>query len=220
MEALADELRATGATVTVLTADLSKPGAAASLAHEIATRGLSIDVLINNAGLGGAGQFDKIEIGRTSEMLQVNIVALTELTRLIVPGMIARGRGKIMLVASVAGFQPGPRMAVYFASKAYVLSLGEALAYELRGTGVQVTVLCPGATETAFFAIAGANPDRGANKVRKMMSAAVVARIGYQALAAGKRVVIAGAVNQVLAFGGRFAPHRITLPVTDKLMGE
>ena len=220
METLADELRATGATVTVLAADLSKPGAAASVAHEIATRGLSIDVLINNAGLGGAGRFDKIDLGRTSEMLQVNIVALTELTRMIVPGMIARGRGKIMLVASVAGFQPGPRMAVYFASKAYVLSLGEALAYELRGTGVQVTVLCPGATETEFFAIAGANPDRGANKVRKMMSAAVVARIGYQALAAGKRVVIAGAVNRILAFGGRFAPHRITLPVTDKLMGE
>jgi short-subunit dehydrogenase len=220
MEKLADELRVTGATVTVLAADLSKPGAAASVAHEIATRGLSIDVLINNAGLGGAGRFDKIDLGRTSEMLQVNIVALTELTRMIVPGMIARGRGKIMLVASVAGFQPGPRMAVYFASKAYVLSLGEALAYELRGTGVQVTVLCPGATETEFFAIAGANPDRGANKVRKMMSAAVVARIGYQALAAGKRVVIAGAVNRILAFGGRFAPHRITLPVTDKLMGE
>jgi len=220
METLADELRVTGATVTVLAADLSKPGAAASVAHEIATRGLSIDVLINNAGLGGAGRFDKIDLGRTSEMLQVNIVALTELTRMIVPGMIARGRGKIMLVASVAGFQPGPRMAVYFASKAYVLSLGEALAYELRGTGVQVTVLCPGATETEFFAIAGANPDRGANKVRKMMSAAVVARIGYQALAAGKRVVIAGAVNRILAFGGRFAPHRITLPVTDKLMGE
>jgi short-subunit dehydrogenase len=123
-----------------------------------------------------------------------------------------------MLVSSVAGFQPGPRMAVYFASKAYVSSLGEALAYELRGTGIGVTVLCPGATDTEFFATAGADDSIMARRLRHMMRPADVARIGYRALAAGRRVVIAGIVNKVLGLAGRFAPHRISLPVTDKLM--
>jgi hypothetical protein len=202
----------------VIPTDLSKPGAAATLAQEVAARGLAIDVLINNAGLGGIGRLDRTDAGRISEMLQVNIVALTELTRLLLPGMVARGNGKIMLVSSVAGFQPGPRMAVYFASKAYVLSLGEALAYELRGTGVTVTTLCPGATATDFFTTAGADETTNARRLRRMMRAEDVARIGYRALASGQSVVIAGGMNRVLAFGGRFAPHRITLPVTDMLM--
>jgi short-subunit dehydrogenase len=218
MEAVATEMRGLGAAVTVIAADLSKPGAAAALAHDIAGRDLEVDVLVNNAGLGALGRFDRMDFGRISEMLQVNIVALTELTRLIVPGMVTRGRGRIMLVSSVAGFQPGPRMAVYFASKAYVTSLGEALAYELRGTGIGVTVLCPGATDTEFFATAGADDSIMARRLRHMMRAADVARIGYRALAAGRRVVIAGIVNKVLALAGRFAPHRISLPVTDKLM--
>src|SRR6266550_476432 len=142
------------APMEALAAELQAPGAAATLAHDIASRGLAIDVLVNNAGLGALGRFDRIDPARIGEIVQVNIVALTELTRLILPGMVARGRGKVMLVASVAAYQPGPRMAVYFASKAYVLSLGEALAYELRRTGVGVTVLCPGATATNFFDVA------------------------------------------------------------------
>jgi len=218
MEALATELRALGAAATVIAADLSKPGAAATLAHDIASRGFEIDVLVNNAGLGALGRFDRMDFARISEMLQVNIVALTELTRLVVPGMVARRHGRIMLVSSVAGFQPGPRMAVYFASKAYVTSLGEALAYELRGTGVGVTVLCPGATDTAFFAVAGADDSIMARRLRRMMRAGDVARIGYRALASGRRIVIAGMMNKILAVGGRFAPHRIVLPITDRLM--
>jgi short-subunit dehydrogenase len=134
--------------------------------------------------------------------------------------MIARRRGRIMLVASVAAFQPGPRMAAYFASKAYVLSLGEALAYELRGTGVSVTTLCPGATATEFFAIAGADNSKMARRLRRMMRAEDVARLGYRALVAGRRVVITGAMNRVLAFAGRYAPRRLTLPVTDLLMSD
>src|SRR5207253_3971511 len=114
-----------GAEVTILAADLSQAAAAARLAGEIQARGLTIDVLINNAGLGALGRFDRIDPARVGEMLQVNVAALTELTRLLLPGMVARRRGKIMMVASVAAFQPGPHMAVYFASKAYVLSLGE-----------------------------------------------------------------------------------------------
>src|SRR5216684_2950261 len=212
MEALAAELREGGAAAMVIAADLTRPGAAASLADEIARRGLAIDTLINNAGLGAAGRFDRNDPGRISEILQVNIVALTELTRLLLPGMIARGRGRVMLVASVAAFQPGPRMAAYFASKAYVLSLGEALAYELRRTGVSVTVLCPGATATNFFAVAGAENSVMGRRLRRMMRVEDVARLGYQGLAAGKRVVVTGAMNWLVARAGRFMPHRLTLP--------
>jgi short-subunit dehydrogenase len=218
METLAAELSEEGASATVIAADFAQPGAAATLADEIARRGLGIEILVNNAGLGAAGRFDKCDPVRINEMLQVNIVALTELTRLLLPGMVARGRGKIMLVASVAGYQPGPRMAVYFASKAYVLSLGEALAHELRHTGVGVTVLCPGATATNFFAVAGATNTIMAGRFRRMMRAADVARLGCRGLAAGRRVVITGAMNKLLVLAGRFAPHRISLPVTDLLM--
>jgi short-subunit dehydrogenase len=220
MEALAAELRELGAGATVIAADLARPGAAASLADDIAGRGLAIDILVNNAGLGAAGRFDRSDPARLGEILQVNIVALTELTHLLLPGMIERGHGRVMLVASVAGFQPGPRMAAYFASKAYVLSLGEALAYELRGTGVSVTTLCPGATATEFFAVAGAGNSVMARRLRRMMRAQDVARLGYQGLAAGRRVVITGAMNRLVALAGRYAPHRITLPVTNLLMSQ
>jgi uncharacterized protein len=218
MEALAAELREGGAGATVIAADLAKPGAAATLADEIARRGLAIDILVNNAGLGAAGRFDRCDPVRLGEILQVNIVALTELTRLLLPGMIARGRGRVMLVASVAGFQPGPHMAAYFASKAYVLSLGEALAYELRRTGISVTVLCPGATATNFFTTAGNDNSIMARHLRQMMPADDVARLGYRGLATGRRVVITGAMNRLVALASRFMPHRITLPVTDLLM--
>ncbi len=218
MEALAAELRGRGATVTVIASDLSKPGAATVLAEDVAGRGFTVDVLINNAGLSAAGRFDRQDPQRIDEIMQVNIVALTELTRLLLPGMVERRRGRIMLVASIAGFQPGPRMAVYFASKAYVLSLGEALAYELRNTGVTVTTLCPGATATKFFETAGADHSVMAKRLRRMMGADAVAHIGYRALAAGRRVVVTGWKNQVLALAGRYAPHRITLPVTDLMM--
>jgi hypothetical protein len=220
METLAAELRSGGAAVTVIDANLAQPGAAAALANDLSERGLAIDVLINNAGLGAAGRFDRQDETRVSEMLQVNIVALTELTRLLLPAMVARRRGRIMLVASVAAFQPGPHMAVYFASKAYVLSFGEALAYELRRTGVTVTTLCPGATATEFFAVAGADKSAMAQKFRRMMPAEIVARMGCQGLAAGRHVVVAGLVNRVMTWAGRFTPHWLTLPVTDRLMAS
>jgi len=215
MEALADELRAHGANSTVIAADLAKPRAAAELASCLEDRGLQIDVLIANAGLGGVGRFDQMDPQRISDMLMINVLALTELTRILVPGMVARGRGKVLLVASTASFQPGPRMAVYFATKSYVLSLGEALTYELRGSGVTVTTLCPGATATNFFKAAGANEN-----LMPAMSASEVARVGYRALKAGRRVVITGMMNRILALGGRYGPHWLTLPATAALMSR
>ena len=216
MNALAVELEAYGARSAVIAADLGRPGAAAELASELETRGLQIDVLVNNAGLGGIGRFDQMEPQRISDMLLVNIVALTELTRFLLPGMVARRRGKVLMVASTASFQPGPRMAVYFATKAYVLSFGEALAYELRATGVTVTTLCPGATATNFFKTAGANDIA----LRPAVSSADVARIGYRALKEGRRVVVTGLLNRILAVAARLAPHSITLPATSALMSH
>jgi short-subunit dehydrogenase len=220
MQALADDLRRMDAEATVIATDLSRPGAAVALAEDIAGRGLEIDVLVNNAGFGATGRFARMDSGRIGDMLQVNVVALTELTRLLLPGMVARGYGRILLVASVAGFQPGPHMAVYFASKAYVLSLGEALAYELRGTGVTVTTLCPGATATEFFTVAGAEKSIMARRLRRMMPAEDVARLAYCGLAAGRRVVITGAMNRITALTGRYAPRPVVLPLTELLMKE
>ena len=216
LEALAAELEGRGAASVVIPADLGGPGGTAELATAVAADGREVEVLVNNAGLGAIGRFDQMDPQRIGDMLQVNVVALTELTRLLVPGMVARRRGKVLLVASTASFQPGPRMAVYFATKAYVLNFGEALAYELRTSGVTVTVLCPGATATNFFKTAGANDIA----LRPEMSSAEVARIGYRALKAGRRVVVTGLLNRVLAVGGRLAPHSITLPATSALMSR
>ena len=221
MERLAAELAAHGAGTVVIPADLNQHGGAAALASAIEDRGLTVDVLVNNAGLGAVGRFDQADPRRIGDMLQLNIVALTELTRLLLPGMVARRRGKVMLVASTAAFQPGPNMAVYFATKAYVLSFGEAIAYELRGTGVTVTVLCPGATATDFQRVAGTSElIFFSSAARHVMSAAAVARLGYRGLKASRRVIITGLLNRIIALGGRFAPHPISLPVTQALMSR
>jgi hypothetical protein len=200
---------------TVLTADLSRPGTASALVSELEASGVAIDVLINNAGLGPVGPFAENDPARIRETLEVNMVALTELTRLLLPPMIARRRGRVMLVASTAAFQPGPRMAVYFASKAYVLSFGEALAYELRGSGVTVTTLCPGPTTSGFSEAAG-NPDTKLLRMKKM-SSAKVARIGYKGLKAGRRVVIPGLFNKLSALSGRVAPRGMVLAIANSL---
>jgi short-subunit dehydrogenase len=221
MAALARELEGHGAAATVVAADLAQPGAAARLAADLAGRGLTVDVLINNAGLGANGQFAQLDPGRDAEMLQVNVVALTELTRLLLPGMIARRRGRVLLVSSTAGFQPGPQMAVYCATKAYVLSLGEAIAYELRGTGVTVTTLCPGATATNFSQVARTgNTNLFKSGLVPVMSSAEVARKGYQALKAGRRVAITGVPNKIVALAGRLSPRWMALPIANAMMSS
>jgi short-subunit dehydrogenase len=218
METLAEELRGLGGTVTIIPADLGERGAADTLARQIAAAGIEIDVLVNNAGLGAMDKFERVDPARNAEIMQVNIVALTELTHALLPAMLARRRGKIVLVASTASFLPCPNMAVYAASKAYVRSLGEALAQELCDSGVSVTVLCPGTTETNFFAVAG-NLPTGLQKQR-MMSAEAVARIGYHALTRGARVRVAGTINRILALAATHLPHCLTLPGAERMLAR
>jgi uncharacterized protein len=218
MQVLADEFKTIGAHSTIIAADLSKSGAAAALVRDIETQGLTIDVLINAAGLGANGRFDASDPLRVTEMLQVNVMALTELTRLLLPPMVARGKGKVMLVASTAGFQPGPQMAVYCASKAYVLSFGEAIAYELHGSGVTVTTLCPGATDTEFARVADAGGSALFKGLLPLMTASEVARIGYQGLKAGRGVVITGLVNKIMATSSRLSPTPVSLRIANWMM--
>lgn len=221
MEALAAEVADAGASATVIAADLGRPGAAAGLLDDIAGRGLQLDALVANAGLGANGRFDQSDPVRVHEMLQVNVVALTELTRLVLPGMVARRRGRVMLVASTAAFQPGPHMAVYCATKAYVLSFGEAIAYELRGSGVTVTSLCPGATRTNFSQVAGAaSSGLFDNPLIPVMTAAQVARLGVRGMLAGRRVVITGLLNKLTALSGRLSPHAASLPIAASIMSS
>lgn len=220
MNALADEIKSGGANATVLPCDLSKAGAARTLAGEIEARGLVIDVLVNAAGLGGSGRFDQSDPVRLAEMLQVNVVALTELTRLLLPGMVLRGSGKILLVASTAAFQPGPQMAVYSATKAYVLSFGEAITFELKDTGVNVTTLCPGPTATGFARVAGIEDVPLFTGSAQVMTAAEVARLGYDGLKANRSVVIAGMFNAAMAMSSRVAPHSLSMAIGDYLMSH
>jgi len=199
LEGLAAELRRDWKVeVMVLTADLSLPETPKRIIAELAAKKISVDVLVNNAGFGALGNFAELSLPRQLEMLQVNITALTELTGLFLPGMIQRRRGGILNVGSVAGFQPGPGMAVYYATKAFVLSFTEALAEELAGSGFKISVFCPGPTETNFSQVARANKARlfKANK----MSAEAVARIGHRAFRAGKVIAVPGGSNKLLVF--------------------
>lgn len=202
----------------VIVADLTDPAAPQTLYDAVRGLGLRVDALVNNAGFGLAGTFVDVGEGaptalsRELEMLQVNVVALTHLSKLFLPGMVERRRGFVMNVASTAAFQPGPLMAVYYASKAYVLSFSEALSVELDGTGVTVTALCPGATRTEFQVAAGMENSR-LFRGGQVMTASDVAEAGYAAMRAGKPVVITGAANRVMAFGTRFIPRRMAARV-------
>ena len=214
LQALAGQLAAAhGIEATVLAADLAEPGATRQIVRTLAARGITIDILVNNAGFGTAGSFASLPADEQLEMLQVNAVALTALTRAFLPGMLERKRGRILNVASTAAFQPGPFMAVYYASKAYVLSLSEALAEEAAGTGVTVTCLCPGPTHTGFQQRAQVDKTR-LFRLGRVMRSADVAQAGYDAMLAGRRLVTPGLMNALASQSVRVTPRALLVKIT------
>ena len=202
-----------GNTVRTVPLDLASPAAPKFLFDQLQREHIPIDILINNAGFGAFGEFAKMPEEEILGQIQLNITALTELTRLFLPPMLERRSGRIMNIASTAAFQPGPLMAVYYATKAYVLSFSEAIANELRGSGVTVTCFCPGATHTGFAKRAGSENSRLFKQVGAM-SAEKVARDGYRALLSGRTVAISGAHNWLVAQSVRFAPRKLVTAVS------
>lgn len=208
MEALAEELRKRHKiAIEVIPADLADSEAVEILWRRASSR-RRIDILVNNAGLGACGPFASDDPAREVESIRVNVLALTILMKRAVPHMQAAGGGRIMNVASLASFMPGPNLAVYHATKAYVLALSEAVAEELRGTKVTVTTLCPGPTETRFARSAGMEKVR-LFKAAPPASARTVARSGWRAMLGGKRVHVTGAKNRLVAFLPRLAPRAL-----------
>lgn len=199
--------------VTVLPFDLSLPEAPQQLFH--ALQGTSIDLLINNAGFADYGLFVESDAQKMSDMLAVNIVALTKLTRLFLPPMIERKRGRIMNVASVAAYFPGPLMSVYYASKAYVLSFSEALINEVEGTGVTVTCLCPGATSSEFQGVAGMGDSKLIQNVT--VTSKAVAQKGVRAMLRGDGVYVPGLNNQLVTLVPRLLPRGALAPFIRRL---
>ncbi|WP_017652939.1 SDR family NAD(P)-dependent oxidoreductase [Fortiea contorta] len=202
--------------VKTIVKDLSLATSPEEIFTELQQAAINVDVLVNNAGFGIHGLFHETNLTTELEMLQVNVVCLTHLTKLFLKHMVKQGNGKVLNVSSAAAFQPGPLMAVYFATKAYILSFSQALASELEGTGVTVTALCPGPTESAFHERTGAAGTKQV-KENKMMGAAHVAQIGYQALMEGKTVVIPGFKNRILAEIVRFAPRNLVTKIVKNM---
>jgi short-subunit dehydrogenase len=213
LESLKTELEAAhGVTVHVLPKDLAQSEAPQQIHDEVRSRGLPIDYLMNNAGFGYRGRFHEQPWARNEAMIKVNILALAALTRMFLPEMIERGSGRILNVASMAGFLPGPLHAVYYASKAFVISFSEAIANELTGTGVTVTVLCPGPVDTEFTEHAQM---RGVKLPTRTASAREIAEIGYQTMLEGRTVVVPGFLNKLLIHGLlRISPRGLTTRIS------
>ena len=214
LQDLARQIEADGRKTKVVVCDLGSANGPAELAR--ACEGLEVEILINNAGYGLAGRFAELPTDGQAGEIDLNIRALTSLSRLFVPAMIERKRGRILNVASTAAFQPGPFMSVYCASKAYVLSFSLALNEELRGTGVTATALCPGPTATEFAQVSGASENLFSKK--KTMSAKRVAELGYRALRRGKGTVITGLQNRLMAFSTRLVPRGFTARMAAGMM--
>jgi short-subunit dehydrogenase len=210
---IANELQSRGVTVRTYSLDLTQPPAPKFLFDQLQSQAVAVDILINNAGFGAFGEFAQMSNEEIFGQIQLNILALTELARLFLPPMLARHSGRIMNVASTAGFQPGPLMAVYYATKAYVISFSEALANEVRNSGVTVTCFCPGATHTGFAKRAGNDRSRlfkqlGAMNVDK------VALDGYHAVMEGRTLAISGAHNWLVMQSTRFAPRKLITAIS------
>lgn len=202
---------------TVLCGDLSTTAGVDQISEQLRERGIHVDTLVNNAGIGALGKFAELSIDRQTDMLMLNVVALTRLTRALLPGMIERGRGGVLNVGSIAAHQAGPNMSVYYASKAYVLSFTEGLREELAGTGLHVTCLEPGPTESSF------GEDSGMGKLdmfsSSTMSAEAVAKAGYAGYRNNDDVVIPGWKNRLLVASTGFLPRFATRKLVGKLQG-
>lgn len=203
--------------VTVISKDLSKPNAVNEIINEMNAQNITVDVLVNNAGFGLLGAFEDLSIEQQLNMIQLNISSLTELTYQLLPQLKKSKAGKILNVASTAAFQPGPNMAVYYATKAFVLSFSEALAEELIDYSITVTTLCPGATKTNFSSVAKVENTK---MFSNAMRSDVVAKQGFDSLMRGERVVITGVFNKVGAIAAKFLPRRTAAKVAKLVMKE
>ena len=212
LEKLAAEI---GGRAHIITADLSEPGAATKVVAETIARGMWTRTLINNAGFGLRGRFDELPLIRQLEMIDLNIRALTNLSFVVINDMVLKGGGSILNVASTAAFQPGPNMAVYFASKAFVLSFTEALHEEWKDHGIRVSALCPGPTRTEFGDVAGIKTLGQFDRLA--MEAEPVVRAGLEGLEANRAVVIPGATNKIGAWSTRFAPRSVVRRIAGSL---
>lgn len=210
---VATELQTHGITVKTFALDLAQPQSPKFLFDQLQRENMAVDILINNAGYGRFGEFVQMREEDVLGQIALNITALTELTRLFLPRMVKGRCGRIMNVASTAGFQPGPLMAVYYATKAYVISFTEAIANEVRNSGVTVTCFCPGATHTGFAARAGNGMTRLFKQVGAM-HANRVALDGYRALMEGKGLAISGVQNWLVAQSTRFAPRKMVTAIS------
>jgi short-subunit dehydrogenase len=216
LRAVAADCEKSGVKVHVLAKDLSNPSAAQEIFDELSSRGIAVEVLVNNAGFGTHGPFVRTKLEDEVGMIQVNITALIALTRLFLPPMISRKSGKIMNVASMAGFAPGPYMSVYYATKAFVLSQSIALSHEVKKHGVIVSVLCPGPTKTDFQKRARIAESKLFKKPRSMTSMDV-ARAGYDGLMKGKLIVVPGFSNKVIRVASKVVPRGMLARVAGKM---
>lgn len=218
LRALADELAVEQSVRTeVIAADLADPGERDRLQHSISELGLTVEVLVNNAGFGGFGRFVDREREREVEMVRLNIEAVVDLEARFLPGMVERGRGAVINVASTAAFQPLPENATYAATKAFVLNHGEAVCEELRGTGVTLTTLCPGPVRTEFATVAGAAAAEERTPGMIWMSAEAVAEAALEGAEGGKRTVVPGLVNRAGSIAGRHSPRALSLRLTREI---
>lgn len=213
LKSLAEELRSKHKVeVKLLALDLSNYSAAKEIFNYCEKENLNVTHLVNNAGFGDFGFFVNSSWPKQEQMINLNITTLTYLTHLFLPAMVKNKSGKILNVASTAAFQPGPTMSVYYATKAYVLHFSEAIANELEGTGVSVTALCPGATESGFQTLAAMEESKLV-KNKKLPSSEEVANYGYQAMHKGKKVAIHGTMNYIMANSIRFTPRNLVLKI-------
>lgn len=220
LENLASEIRKTNKVdVLVMPKDLLEKDTPKELYEELKSQGIRVDALVNNAGFGNYGNFTKSDIAKELASIQLNVMALTELSWLFMQDMLEHNQGEILNVASTAAFFSGPYMAVYYATKNYVLAFSEALSVELEGTGITISTLCPGATYSDFFANANMENSKLV-KGRKMMTSAEVAQIGFKGLKAKKTIIIPGLMNKIQTLAPRFTPRRIMKRIIANIQKE